>query len=247
MLRSPSLALLAALLAATPACSQPAPEPAAPLELGLSGTIPIYWGEAAGPAELLSGGTTHWARAQVERSFTLRPLDLLDDDSLDGLERLLLAQPRALSPEENVALDAWVRGGGQLLLFADPLLTGESRFAVGDRRRPQDIVLLSPILTRWGLTLLFDEDQPPGFTVREVAGISVPLNLAGHFAGETACTLAGQAVLARCAIGKGTVTILADAALLDLHKPHPAAPAALDRLMAEAFDLPPALDRENPP
>ena len=65
----------------------------------------------------------------------------------------MMIQPRPLSPQENVALDNWVAAGGRLLLFADPALTEDSAFAIGDRRRPQDVVLLSPILARWGLEL----------------------------------------------------------------------------------------------
>src|SRR5688500_18207995 len=132
-------------------------------ELGLMGTIPIYWGEAGDFGEVLAGsGNAHWARARLETDYQLSPLDTLDEDSLAGIDLLLLAQPRALSPAENVALDAWVRGGGRLLLFADPMLTGESRFAIGDRRRPQDVILLSPILDHWGLAVAFDDDRPAG-------------------------------------------------------------------------------------
>ena len=52
-----------------------------------------------------------------------------------------------------------MRGGGRVLLFADPMLTRHSAFALGDRRRPQDVVLLSPILARWRLELQFDESH----------------------------------------------------------------------------------------
>ena len=78
--------------------------------LGLMGTIPIYWGEARQLDDLIGGAAIrHWARAELERGYQLRPVDYLDATALDQLEFLLLAQPRALSGEENVALDAWVR------------------------------------------------------------------------------------------------------------------------------------------
>ena len=88
---------------------------------------------------------------------------------LSHVTRLLLAQPRALSGPENVALDAWVRGGGHLLLFADPMMTGESRFGIGDRQRPQDVILLSPILNRWCRDPQFDQNQPQWPDLRELA------------------------------------------------------------------------------
>src|SRR5690606_41852649 len=118
------------------------------------GTMPRDWGEAGGFDQLLAGeGATHWARGELEADYRLLPLDTLEDGSLAGVDYLLLAQPRPLSPSENVALDAGVRQGGKLLLCVDPLLAGESRFAGGDRRRPQGAALLAAGLGRGGLGL----------------------------------------------------------------------------------------------
>jgi hypothetical protein len=220
-----------------------APAPSAtpqgqPPPLGLMGTIPLYWGEAEGLGDIIDGeAEPHWARARLEQYYRLHPLAALTEEALSGLDFLLLAQPRALSPAENVALDTWVRGGGRLLLFADPLLTGESRFGIGDRRRPQDVILLSPILGRWGLALEFVEDQSAGPKLREIAGQAVPVNLPGRFAPavQAGCTMESGGLLADCAIGKGRVVVLADAALLDLHHPAPEAAPALTMLVARAF------------
>lgn len=206
--------------------------------LGLMGTIPIYWGEAEQFGDLIGGAAeAHWARAELEREYELRPIAYLDAAALAGLDRLLLAQPRPLSGEENVALDAWVRDGGQLLLFADPMMTGHSQFGLGDRRRPQDVVLLSPILNHWGLTLQFADEQPLGTRVAQHGDLALPVNLPGQFtlAGGEGCTLSAEGLLARCAIGRGHATILADAAMLDLHEPSPLAGPALGRLAQLAF------------
>jgi len=236
-----ALAGAASVASAQPPFSAPPPPAAvegARPELGLMGTIPLYWGESAGIAEVLGGGgEAHWARAPLEERFALRPLAALTQENLAGLDYLLLAQPRGLAPAENVALDGWVRGGGKLLLFADPMLTGESRFGIGDRRRPQDVILLSPILDHWGLHLQFDGQQVAGTFMREFAGTALPLNLPGRFATpvQGACTLEAQAVLAECAVGQGRALVLADAALLDLHEPAPQAPPALAALVERAF------------
>jgi hypothetical protein len=246
---SPSPLIGIALLALTGACradSAPPEQPVASGEaqtarppLGLMGTIPLYWGEAGDFGEVLGGASeAHWARAQLEREFDLRPLDTLDAESLAGIDYLLLAQPRALSAAENVALDAWVRGGGRLLLFADPLLTGESRFAIGDRRRPQDVVLLSPILDHWGLKLRFDEDAQAGPRVIADGAAAIPVDLPGSFAveaGAAECRLVAEDVLAVCNLGAGRAVVLADAAVLDLHEPAPAAPTALAGLVERSF------------
>ena len=208
-------------------------------KLGLMGSIPIYWGEAEDIEGLLGGDAApHWARAQLERGYRLEPLDTLAGDSLAGLDFLLLAQPRALSPAENVALDTWVRAGGRVLLFADPMLTGRSRFAIGDRRRPQDVILLSPILDHWGLRLEFDIGRAPGIALVESGGAVIPVNLPGQFAdvaGDSDCTIEANAILARCRIGAGRAIVLADAAMLDLHDAHWTASPALDWLLEQAF------------
>lgn len=189
-------------------------------ELGLFSSLPIYWLEAADIAEALNGkGQVHWVRSALEEESRLLPLDTLDGDELGRLDRLIMAQPRPLAPPENVALDDWVRGGGRLLLFADPMSTEHSRFGLGDRRRPQDTVVLSPILRRWGVELMFDDDQPEALRTVRFAGVPIPVRLSGSFravsAGAAAeCDIGSESVIARCRIGKGAVLMVADAAVL---------------------------------
>ena len=212
--------------------------------LGLFTSLPIYWGESGDLAGMLDGSAeAHWARMLIERRRDLMPLDVLSQDSLARFDDLLVAQPRALSPAENVALDGWVRQGGRLLLFADPLLTQHSSFAIGDRRRPQDVVLLSPLLAHWGLELQFDEGQQEGERSVEMLGGAVPIELAGHFVpgagasdGNVRCRLLAGGVAADCIVGEGRALILADAALLDGHAADLAPRAsALSRLMAGIY------------
>ena len=208
-------------------------------ELALMGTVPIYWGEADGFEELIHGsGQSHWARAQLERHFQLRPLDFLSAEALANHSWLMLAQPRALSAQENVALDAWVRDGGKLLLFVDPMMTGHSHFAIGDRRRPMDVTLLTPILRHWGLELQFDEEQGEQFQLLEHFDVSLPVSLPGQFVPHDdrfECVVSGEGILAHCVFGEGEVLALADAAMLDLYDPMPGADAALAMLTDHLF------------
>lgn len=235
------MALAAALGAA--AC-RAAPEPPRPGErptVGLMTTLPLLWGEAQDVGELLSvENRPSWVRQELGSQVEVEPLDILEETTLARLDGLILAQPRALSPAENVALDAWVREGGRLLLFADPMLTAHSRFAVGDRRRPHDVVLLSPILRHWNLELQFDEDQGEAERLVQVQGTPIPVALAGRFAAASGapCELGEGAVLAQCRIGRGRVVAFADAALLDdpAEGDVDARKAALGKLLALAFD-----------
>jgi hypothetical protein len=206
--------------------------------LGLFTTLPIYWREAGDiSAALDPKGKPHWARQLIEERRELRPLDVLTPQTLAPFRDLLLAQSRALAPAENVALDGWVRGGGRLLLFADPLLTEHSAFALGDKRRPMDAALLSPILGHWGLKLKFDEVQKPGEIEREVMGVPVPVNLAGRFAteGQSNCMLWDEGLAVTCSIGKGRVVAFADAAVLESEDPSGTRPKALAALLDTAF------------
>jgi len=149
------------------------------------------------------------------------PLDTLADPRgampLPGDALLVLAQPLPLTPQENVALDAWVRGGGRLLLFADPMLTAHSDFALGDPRGPQRAAMLSPILRHWGLELQFDAAQPAGDRVLVGQAMSLPVNLAGRFSvgAQAHCRIDVQGVAVRCSIGRGLVLAVGDAAVFD--------------------------------
>ena len=217
------LALLAALLLS--ACSAGQADDGASLEerdsVGLFTTLPIYWGEGADISSILSGGgETDWVRSLIESRFDITPLDALEPETIEGTGRIIMAQPRPLAPSENAALDNWVRAGGRLLVFADPMLTRHSEFGIGDKRRQQDVVVLSPILSRWGLALYFDEEQPEGERWVEAYGGNFPVNLAGRFelsapGEDSECMVSETGLLAQCNVGQGRVTLLADAALLD--------------------------------
>lgn len=210
--------------------------------LGLFTSLPIYWSENGSVNEALDGGgDRHWVRAALEKTHHLVPLDTLDGGEISRIDRLLMAQPRALAPAENVALDHWVRQGGLLLLFADPLLTEDLRFALGDKRRPQDVVLLSPILRRWGLELTFDEDQPQNERTVASAAVSLPVHFAGRLVAVTPgaparCAITADQLVADCRIGAGRALVLADAALLDARRPPEGGEPALSALIGRAFD-----------
>ncbi len=213
-----ALLIPAALLLAAP----PQANAQQPVSVGLFTSLPILWSEEGDISALLkSEAPPHWARAVLEKHGKFRPLDHLGAGKagLDGIKLLVMAQPRALSPQENVALDKWGRsGGGRLLLFADPMLTSESAFPLGDKRRPQAIVMLGPVLAHWGLRLDFDAEQAPGAHDAKALGLTLPVNLPGSLVAlhrKRGCQPDRGGLTAQCRIGKGRVVVIADAALLE--------------------------------
>lgn len=205
--------------------------------IGLFTSLPILWAEQADLRDVLSTSQgSHWAKPVLEQHGKVVALNMLHN--LSRFDRLMIAQPRPFSPEENVALDDWVRAGGRALLFADPMLTQESAFALGDRRRPQDVALISPILGRWGLELRFDDAQVAG--LRENAGEGVSVNLSGQFAikaggFDARCIIGPEGLIARCHVGKGHVLLIADAAGLEAYGDADELAKRLDALLVESF------------
>lgn len=190
--------------------------------IGLSTSLPLIWGESGDiRGRLADKAPPHWAVALLARHGRVVPIDTLAGTGgtlpLPRDAVLVLAQPHPLMPEESVALDVWVRAGGRLLLFVDPMLTAASDFALGDPRGPQRVAMLSPILRHWGLDLQFDPEQPQGERMVEYRGAALPVNLAGRFAtGRTArCSIESAGVIADCRIGRGQVLAVADTAVFD--------------------------------
>ena len=62
-----------------------------------------------------------------------------------------MAQPLAQPAEDLVALDDWVRGGGRVLLLADPMLEWPSKRPLGDPLRPPPMFMDTGLLAHWGL------------------------------------------------------------------------------------------------
>ena len=229
--RAALLGGLLAIAALAGGCSAPA-QGAPDVEgqrFGLVTSLPIYRAPAGSVAEALGAGgqgeTTHWLRAAIEAGNTLDPIDLIDAESLARTDFMLLIQPRALTPAEFVALDDWVRGGGRVLLVADPMLSGEPPFALGDPRNPQAIAVTGPIEARWGLDLQSGKSGDGMERFISVGGFEAPVVLGGTFrkrqptggnaADSVDCGLRSAGLVAVCAIGRGHAVLIADATVFE--------------------------------
>lgn len=195
-----ALAGLAALAALAVAGSSdrlgPRPEAERPA-LALVTSLPLVFGEEFG---LDNGGSP--ALTRLEQRYKIVPIGVADRQSLQGKGLLLMAHPRAQPAEVLVQLDQWVRGGGKLLLLADPKLDWPSSRPLGDRLRPQPAFADTGLLAHWGLKLSGPEDGSEGSS--------------GHMASSGSCIVVGGGMIARCPVGKGWATVIADADFMNV-------------------------------
>jgi hypothetical protein len=188
--------------------------------LGLMTTLPLQWSEGGIEADLAEEAKPHPAFARLQAQYEIRPLDNFDDLDKKPLSVMLLAQPRALAPAELVRLDTWVRGGGRLLILADPALQWGSLYPLGDKRRPLFTSLLSPLFGHWGLEMVLPMTDEQAVVLRETDGLVVRTQTPGEWLpkdgkGAATCKIAGNKLLADCRVGKGRALLVADADLLD--------------------------------
>jgi hypothetical protein len=150
------------------------------------------------------------ALTALERRYSVEAINVADAATLAGSRLLLMAHPLAQPAEALVALDAWVRGGGRLVLLADPKLDWPSERPLGDRLRPPPAFADTGLLSHWRLKLYAPDVAGP--VERKVDGRQVQLSSPGTLSG--ACGLRSDGLLARCTIGRGRATIVADADFL---------------------------------
>ncbi|MEO9463591.1 MAG: hypothetical protein ABJ242_12755 [Marinomonas sp.] len=216
--------------------------------LGLMTSLPIYWNEGDAFNDLSAENVQlPWVRATLEQRYRILPLDLLyageGAGSIDELDALAIIQPRGLSPADNAALDAWVRGGGHVLIVLDPLLSGEYDAPLGDPRHPTVSALVPPVVTRWGLSLSFDDAQDEVPRLVQWDEVTVPVLVAGTLSqlkqGDPSakgdCALSAQGMFAQCKIGSGSAVIMADAALFEPRVGNAEAQDAILALFAKAL------------
>ena len=208
-----------ALLALSPVVSACHKQPALPAgsRVAVMTALPLF-GTLADPATILNGPDQ---RAAIIRTLSSKhdvvPLARLDADSLVGHKILILAQPRALSGQELVALDAWVRRGGRALVFTDPELLWPGDLPMGDPRRAPAIGLLDPLLAHWGLVLESTDMNDAGpKQVYSVGNLSVAVAWAGSWrVVKPGCRVEAERLIANCRIEKGQALLVADADMLD--------------------------------
>lgn len=187
-------------------------------------TLPLIFGEGFGLDQ-----TGSPALHALERHYEVVPISTTATAELESGGLLLMAHPLAQPAEALVDLDAWVRGGGRLLLLADPALDWHSERRLGDSLRPPPSFADTGLLAHWGLRL--DSPEQRGVTIRRLGGREVAAGSPGELFGG--CEISADRFVARCRIEKGSATIVADADFLNVDELGEAAGDNLAALVAE--------------
>ncbi|MEO7635222.1 MAG: DUF4350 domain-containing protein [Sphingomicrobium sp.] len=176
-------------------------------------SLPLLFGD-----DFSLSATGSPALAALQRRYRIVPISVSSRAELAKGRLLLMAQPLAQPAEHLVALDAWVRGGGRLVLLADPLLVWPSKHAPGDPLRPPPMFADTGLLAHWGLRL--DAPEESGPRTGRIGEVEVMTGSPGTLVSTAAgCRVEPGGLAARCRIGRGRVTIIADADFLDVGRP----------------------------
>ena len=184
-------------------------------------SLPIIFGEDFDPRG--QGSPTLTA---LSETFDVRPISTSSATELSKGRLLLMAQPPAQSPQDLVALDAWVRRGGRVLVLADPMLEWPSARPLGDPLHPPIMFTDTGLLAHWGLRL--DPPDARGPAKRALAGRDVIAVSPGAI--EGACNIGSDGFVAVCRIGNGRAIVVADADFLNAEPGSPALAAVTDVL-----------------
>ena len=209
MRRRLAAASLAAMLPAMlGACrNEAAPTEAAKPTVHVLTSLPLLFEEGFGLQPAKGEAATF-----LRKRYRLKPIDLPSQLPAGGV--LLAAQPRALPAEELVALDAWVRVGGTLILLADPLLEWPSKRPLGDRLRPPVSFADTGLLMHWGLRLDAPDKRGSHYDRENGAIAFISPGVLVKLGGDCALEEGGWKAL--CRLGEGTATIIADADFLNV-------------------------------
>jgi len=174
--------------------------------------LPLLFGE---DFSLKASGSP--ALTSLQAHYRVIPISITDPRELAKGRLLLMAQPMAQTAENLVALDDWVRAGGRVLLLADPMLEWPSERPLGDPLRPPPMFMDTGLLAHWGLRL--DAPDVRGPAKRGLGGREMLVVSPGRLQGQ--CAVSSDGFVARCRIGTGWATVVADADFLNVEDKAP--------------------------
>jgi hypothetical protein len=205
------------------------PKPADKPALLLLTSLPLVFNEDFS----IEGGGSQ-ALTALETRYRVVPISVADAPDLAKGRLLLMAHPLAQTAENLVELDEWVRRRGRVLLLADPMLEWPSKRPLGDPLRPPPMFADTGLLGHWGLRLDAAEKQGPRNA--KLGGYEIVTAAPGTLYGRS-CAISADRLVARCRIGEGKATVVADADLLNPQELGEGAEHNLDAILSELSAL----------
>ncbi|MGH6695613.1 Gldg family protein [Sphingopyxis sp.] len=200
--------------------------------------LPLRWSASPSIAAMIAEGMND--DPALKRLAAAGPVSLVDsiaDHVPPPGGTLLIAHPRALAPQELVAIDAFVRGGGRAVVLADALSGWPARHPLGDPRNAPVTSLLTPLLGHWGVRLgaaPAGESKPLPV---DVDGSRLRLFSAGRLDRlPPQCRAYADRRAAECRIGQGEVWLIGDADLLFAPLWRPLVPGAHHLRQADTME-----------
>ncbi len=207
--------LLATLLLLT-SCGSSLPEPSSKTWHVLT-SLPLFVGQGS-MTDMINGKSDQSQLiTRLQSGRKLLPLDTIDEAVIAKVDRILMVQPSAIPAREIVAFDAWVRRGGQAVIFADPDMLWDTGHRFGGVGTPPPSTLLDNLFSHWGLKLE-GMRQAPRISSGKIVGENVALANPGIWKAidpKTTCEIEGGGLVAQCKIGEGNVILVADADVAD--------------------------------
>ena len=178
--------------------------------------LSLRWSGSGDIAAIISDGAEDDpALVQLEAMGPVSLVDSLVDHVPPPGGALLIAHPRALAPQELVAIDAFVRGGGKAVVLADALSGWPAPHPLGDPRNPPVTSLLTPLLDHWGVRLGAALTDDMDVAAVDVGRARLRLSSAGVFDRlPPTCRAFADRHVAQCRIGAGEAWLVGDADLL---------------------------------
>lgn len=200
--------------------------------------LPLRWSASSSIAAMIAEGTND--DPSITRLTATGPVSLVDslaDHAPPPGGVLLIAHPRALAPQDLVAIDAFVRGGGRAVVLADALSGWPTRHPLGDPRNAPITSLLTPLLDHWGVTLGAAPTGESESLSVDIEGARLRLFSAGRFDRlPSSCRAYGGRYAAHCRIGRGEVWLVGDADLLFAPLWQPLVPGATHLRQADTME-----------
>ena len=200
--------------------------------------LPLRWSASPSIAAMIAeGANDDPALARLTATGPVSLVDSLADHVPPAGGTLLLAHPRALAPQELVAIDAFVRGGGRAVVLADALSGWPARHPLGDPRNAPITSLLTPLLDHWAVTLAAAPVGESQALPVDVDGARLRLFSAGRFDRlPPKCRAYADRRVAQCRIGQGEVWLIGDADLLFAPLWQPPVPGATHLRQADTME-----------